>query len=90
VGGGFVGVGFGRGGICSRGFPKKDMKRISEIWYNEFISPLNLFDNEKEVIEFCQKSDKVEDLEAFRKACFEYGGVSFVHLIDDRIAQLNP
>lgn len=61
---------------------------INEEVYLELISPLNLFKNEKEAYDFCQISESEEDLLAFRKTCFERGGVQFVHLIDDRIEEL--
>lgn len=61
---------------------------INEEVYLELISPLNLLKNEKEAYDFCQISESEEDLLAFRKTCFERGGVQFVHLIDDRIEEL--
>lgn len=61
---------------------------INEEVYLEIISPLNILKNEKEAYDFCQISESEEDLQAFRKACFERGGVQFVHLIDDRIEEL--
>ena len=61
---------------------------INEEEYNFRISPLNILKNEKEAYDFCQISESEEDLLAFRKTCFERGGVQFVHLIDDRIEEL--
>ena len=61
---------------------------INEEEYNFRISPLNILKNEKEAYDFCQLSESEEDLLAFRKTCFERGGVQFVHLIDDRIEEL--
>lgn len=61
---------------------------INEEEYNLRISPLNILKNEKEAYDFCQISESEEDLLAFRKTCFERGGVQFVHLIDDRIEEL--
>lgn len=57
--------------------------------YFELIQPLNLFKNEKEVKDFCQISDNIEDLQAFREACFTYGGCAFVHIIDARIEEIS-
>ena len=65
------------------------MSRLEYI-YKQVISPLNLFKNEEEVKVFCKISDNIEDLQAFRKACFEYGGLAFVYLIDERIEELSP
>jgi hypothetical protein len=62
--------------------------RIAIEDYEEFISPLNLFKNEKEVKDFCQISDNIQDLQAFRRTCFESGGVGFVHIIDNRIDEI--
>lgn len=56
--------------------------------YEEFILPLNLFENEKEVQDFCKISDNIEDLQAFKTTCFECGGCGFVHLINERIEEL--
>ena len=61
---------------------------INEEEYNLRISPLNILKNEKEAYDFCQISESEEDLLAFRKTCFERGGVQFIHLIDDRIEEL--
>lgn len=61
---------------------------INEEVYLEIISPLNILENEKEAYDFCQLSESEADLQAFRKTCFERGGVQFVHLIDDRIEEL--
>lgn len=56
--------------------------------YEEFILPLNLFENDKEVKDFCEISENIEDLQAFRNTCFETGGCCFVHIIDDRIEEI--
>ena len=61
---------------------------INEEEYNFRISPLNVLKNEKEAYDFCQISESEADLYAFRKTCFERGGVQFIHIIDDRIEEL--
>lgn len=61
---------------------------INEEEYLNLISPLNILKNEKEAYDFCQISESEADLHAFRKTCFERGGVQFIHIIDDRIEEL--
>jgi hypothetical protein len=62
---------------------------IEEYEFQILINPSNLFTDTKEVLDFLELSDNIDELQAFKEKCLEEELYEYCKLIQDKIDYLN-